>query len=348
MKVADRKASPGDEIADAVGSSVFRFADPCSPVKAAVRLLLRRRRSWRAADSGKRLGKVRHALYREQSDPELDIVMWKPLTPRHAIDTMAMVVTFGEPLSSLVFRRIIRELEPTTFSKGLNNRQPMQTVSMNFSPTGPQIKPSVAPGMQFQKLSLVRVNEEMVANKVVEELIFDPTHILYRNMNYSRWENVSGTYWDMCSDALRAIIENVPIITIRLEYLDRFVFEGDLAKATARGLIKEGSSLVAPHIFDLTELWHSHTGKLEKTDGENLRLYQVNVDMVDMANADSSATRSIQIISAVEERYAGSGMEGGTTNSLRVIFDDLHERVKELFKSIVDAKLLAAVGLKNG
>ncbi|MER9091513.1 hypothetical protein NKI34_10345 [Mesorhizobium sp. M0700] len=261
---------------------------------------------------------------------------------------MAMVITFAEPLTSLVFRRILRELEPTTFAKGLTNRQPMQMISVNLNPTAPQVQQSVASGMQFQKQSLVRVNDDAVTNKVVEELIADPNHILYRNMNYSRWNNICSSYWDMSSEAITSILDNVPIRTIRLEYLDRFFYEGDPEQATATGAIKQGSELVAPHIFYLTDLWHSHTGKLEKTDGENRRLFQVNIDMVDMAGPDSVSKRSIALMSAVEDRFAGGGMEGGTVGGLRATFDDLHKQVKDLFKSVVDDNMLAAVGLENG
>ncbi|MFD9902454.1 hypothetical protein [Mesorhizobium sp. NPDC059025] len=261
---------------------------------------------------------------------------------------MAMVVTFAEPLSSLVYRRIIRDLEPKTFAKGLTDRQPIQVFSVNFHPTSSQVQHASTNGMQFQKHSLVHINDGSVANKLVEEVVLDPQQsIVYRNMNYSRWENISATYWDICSDALVIISETVPIRTIRLEYLDRFVFHGEMHAATARGVIKEGSELVASHIFDLDDLWHSHIGKLEKMDGENRRLYQVNADMVDLIEGDGVSKRSIQVVSTVEERYAGTGREGATLGDLHAVFDDLHMRVKELFKSIVDNKMLAAVGLEN-
>ncbi|UCI17865.1 hypothetical protein FJ970_22550 [Mesorhizobium sp. B2-1-8] len=260
---------------------------------------------------------------------------------------MAMVITFAEPLTSLVFRRIIRELEPTTFAKGLTNRQPMQMLSVNLNPTAPQVQQTVANGMQFQKLSVVRVNEDAVANKAVEELIVDPNQIVYRNMNYSRWDNISGLYWDMNAEAITSVLDNVPIRAIRLEYLDRFLFDGDPDQASAKGVIKQGSEVVTPHIFHLNDLWHSHTGKLEKTDGENRRLFQVNIDMIDMVGPDSIPKRSIALVSAVEDRFAGGGLEGGTVSSLRATFDDLHKQVKELFKSVVDDGMLAAVGLEN-
>ncbi|RWP80458.1 hypothetical protein [Mesorhizobium sp.] len=261
---------------------------------------------------------------------------------------MAMVITFAEPITSLVFRRIIRELEPRTFAKGLTNRQPMQMVSVNFNPTGPQVQQSISSGMQFQKLSLVRVDENQVANKVVEELSIDPNHILYRNMNYSWWENVSGSYWEMCSDSISSIVESVPLRTVRLEYLDRFIYDGDPEAATADGVIRRESELVSPHIFNLTDLWHSHTGKLEKTKGEDRRLFQVNIDMVDMVDDPGSLPRrSISIMSAVEERFGGTGMDSATADTLRATFDDLHDEVKVLFRNAVDSQMLATVGLDN-
>lgn len=274
--------------------------------------------------------------------------MWKPLTPRHAIDTMAMVITHVEPISSLVFRRLIRILEPTTFEQGLTNRQPMQAITFNFEAGAPaQVRQMPANGMQFQKQSLTRDSMDNVVNKVVEELVIDPSHMLYKNMNYSRWETVSSYYWKMCSEAISVITDTVAIKTIRLEYLDRFIFAGDPSAASATGVIRQESDLVSPHIFSQHDLWHSHTGKFEPLGNGDRRLHQVNIDMVDITGGDFVGSRSIAVMTAVEDRFEGSGLEEATGEALRLRFNDLHEIVKTLFCATIDDGMLRAVGLKN-
>ena len=281
--------------------------------------------------------------------------MWKPINPKHSIETMAMVIAVTEPLSSVVYRRIIRGLEPLTFEQGLTVRTPIQGLALRIEENSITSKPSLAHGMVFQKQSLVRNHDEQVVSKTAAELVVDPNQIVFRDMLYSSWFGVSTSLWKMIEGAIPIITSASDVRMIRLEYLDRFFFDGVAAEATAHGVIKIGSDLVSPHIYALKDLWHSHTGKLASLDPvgeidldavcETKRLFQVNIDMVDLTAGELAGKRSIGVLTAVEDRFLPNGMEDATLEMLRTKFDDLHIEAKKLFTNTVDDMMLAEVGL---
>jgi hypothetical protein len=60
----------------------------------------------------------------------------------------------------------------------------------------------------------------------------------------------------LMSPALNEAAAVVTFANIRLEYLDRFRFEGDASVADPKLVLRLGSPLIAPHIFDRTDFWH--------------------------------------------------------------------------------------------
>ncbi|MER8556159.1 hypothetical protein NKH37_29065 [Mesorhizobium sp. M1217] len=275
--------------------------------------------------------------------------MWKPINPDHSIEVMAIAVTFVEPIGSVLFRRITRELETKTFAAGLTERQPIHGVefTIGISPAE-AVKQVVTNGIMFDKHSLIRGGDDVVTKKLVEQLQWTNTNIVYRAWKYSGWPALKAQALAIMSAAFAEVVNSVEIRSVRIEYRDRFYFDGPASQAKAAGVVEPGSDLLSPHIFTADDFWHSHTGKFEPIDGGGKKLLQVNVDCADLVTPEHLAgLRTVGILTAVELQYnvAGLVVEGDPVQYLDNAVQQIHTDVMALFKRIVDKNMLPQIGI---
>jgi len=276
--------------------------------------------------------------------------MWKLVRAENAIETMVATVRFQEPLSSVVTKRILRELERVTFDANLNNRQALQGIQFNVqNNVTAAMTPVALNGSLFQKTSLVRINNQVV-NQLVQQLEFQPIHLVYTTWMYKSWKQERETIATLFSKALTAAVQVSAIGGVRLEYVDRFLFqvEGD-GKFSAEGLLNKNSGYISPQIFDAPDLFHSHTGRFDEVQENFRRLTQVNVDAQDLvAPPHLAGHRSIGVTTAVDDQYYTSGREFDSDVAPQEIlstFDRLHDEAIDLFKNVVDKNFAAHNGL---
>ncbi|MEP7452814.1 hypothetical protein [Phyllobacterium sp. SB3] len=273
--------------------------------------------------------------------------MWKPVSDDHSIESMSAVISFVEPVSSLVYRKMIREFERTTFDQGLNNRQPMQAFEFKMDGGVPSpVQQVLVNGMIFQKHSLVRDVTGAVVNRLVEQLQFQPQVIHYTAWKYVSWTQALATINKIILPALKIALDSVALGVVRLEYIDRFIYEGASGDITAKGVIREDSDLISAHIFKASDLWHSHTGKFETLEPSIKRLFQVNVDAQELLGP-AETKRSISVMTAVEDRFEQTGLvvEDDVEEVLSSRLSSLHESVIDLFKGVVDSTMTKKVGM---
>lgn len=281
--------------------------------------------------------------------------MWNPINPTHSIESMTVAVTFAEPMSSPVYRKVIRELERTTNERGPFFPQVIKGLEINIQGDNqPALRQTNTDGMIFQKNSLVRDIFGVVTNRPVEQIELQRNRIAYSNMNYSNWNDVKILFGDLLDSSFELISEIVDISSIRIQYLDRFISEKDGNEVSAEGVIDPKSEYVSPHIFRATDLWHSHTGKFEIAQKDKIkRLLQVNIDAVDIALPGlSHGTRSITVLTAVEMRFLQPSADkedigsDSHSQSRKERLNELHSEVLDLYRKVLDEKMASRVGMK--
>ncbi|KAL0630282.1 hypothetical protein Q9L58_010871, partial [Maublancomyces gigas] len=277
------------------------------------------------------------------------LTMWKMVHDRNAIEMMTAALRFREAIPSLASKRILRAIEPAATFQGLINRQPIQSFQINFGTPNVQTPGQVLNGMVFQKTSLVKVGEQVV-NQLASQVQFQPTEIVFNSWIYNSWEKEREDIRAILKDAISIAADAVAIANIRLEYVDRFIFDGENSAFTARGLLREDSDLVSPHIFSAPDLFHSHTGRFDDVTEISRTLYQVNIDAQDVNNHQVlGSRRSIATTTAVEVQY-NQGLEiesKDAIDSYIASLDDLHSQVIDLFKKIIDVNFAKANGLPH-
>jgi hypothetical protein len=227
---------------------------------------------------------------------------WYPIHDNHAIDVMAAVVNFAEPIPELIFKKVLKASEDVAFSNGLRSRHSTQGTQMilSMAADGSQSLvpgPTVSQGRAFN--SLLELSEDQpVPNKVAEQLQVTNSYVAYRTWQYVSWSWQLARMKELLGPSLSMAVNVVFLGSQRLEYLDRFRFDGDARSATVGEVLQPGSERLAPHIFSRTDLWHSHTGAYRPDDGATKKLEQIHVDALDDPTAGPSSTRWINLMTA--------------------------------------------------
>ncbi|WP_433762106.1 hypothetical protein [Brucella anthropi] len=274
--------------------------------------------------------------------------MWRPVNEDHSIEMMSVIIGFQDAVSSLVYRKILRKLDETTNANGLNIQQPLQGIEFRVDPSGVTPRPININGMSYQRTSLVKMQSGEIANKVVEQVQFQPQSIHYSTWKYTRWNPALDSISRLIFPAVELASSAVSISSIRIEYIDRFIFFGAGFESKPSDVLSEKSPLIANDIFSSDDLWHSHTGKLVRISDQKKRLFQVNIDAQDLATPiELAGKRSIAIVNSVEDRFEQPGLEIENTQvEISLELEELHNESKSLYSKILNPSMAAKVGLE--
>ncbi|MGY3036147.1 uncharacterized protein (TIGR04255 family) [Bradyrhizobium sp. USDA 4354] len=276
---------------------------------------------------------------------------WNPLHHAHSIEGASAAINFAEPLTEVLWRRVVREAESRASACGLTARSQLKTgLHLRFSPGAFGVAPP-APQLEPDAVRFYRntTEEEADPQFVAETLTVAKAYLLYHTATYTRWAAFSSQLRSMLSEPLGIALQAVQVGSLRLEYRDVFrrPFDGEIAPA-ALDLLRAGSDLLAPHIYNRAEMFHSHTGFFEVSDVADQRLIQVNVDATDAADSDNQV-RSVSIMTAVQDNFFAQSEVEQPRSALDLIsnFESMHQRSTSLFKSIISDEVAQRVGISQ-
>jgi hypothetical protein len=272
--------------------------------------------------------------------------MWHPIHDNHAIDVMAALVIFGEQIPELPFKKILKASEDIAFAEGLRSRHSVQQgIEIQLSNGQPTVGPVPLSGRMFNSLEDMSESQPTPA-RVVEQLQIMPNQVVYRTWRYVSWSWQSNRLKQLMAPALEAATSLVQVAMVRIEYLDRFRFEGDLESANVADVLRRDSDKLAPHIFSRRDLWHSHSGAFLADDGTTRRLEQVHVDELDDPPFGEPRTRWINLMTARENRYPDKSIEQ-TSAGLFATFDQMHDDLIQLAGSVLTEDIADRIYLKG-
>lgn len=276
--------------------------------------------------------------------------MWKMLHENNAIEAMGVSVRFSEVLNSKLVDRMIREIEKVSSAMGLIDRQPIEGIHVNLAAPN-SVSTVRGSGVLLQRNSLLRNPAGQVEQVLTMQVELSANQIVFQTWRYDRWAREREHALRLLSGPLRIAIAAVRMASVRLEYLDRFYFDGDAAGASAASLLKKGSPWISPHAFDADDLWHSHSGKFLDAHPEMRTLAVVNADAQDLtAPQHLAGRRSLVLLSGVERQFANPGWEleeEDVENFLATLMDDLHDSAINLFRDVIDPAFADKNGLPH-
>lgn len=274
---------------------------------------------------------------------------WKPLHDNHAINVMGLSVTFTEPLPAVLFRKAIAVAEQSALNEGLRHKQPLlNTFQFNVQGGVPQPLQQLPSGGALFSSYFENSSLPGVAPQISEQVQIEPQTVMYRTWGYVSWTWQKERYLRLLADCLSMIEGSAGVSLIRLEYQDRFLFEGDPREASVASLLRAGSRYLSPHIFEENGMWHSHTGHFLPKDGVAQKLLQINVDALD-EGFPAEIQRWINIATARENRYPASLDEivAFELNSLATVLDSEHDELKIALAEIINDETANRIYLKG-
>jgi hypothetical protein len=274
---------------------------------------------------------------------------WHPIHDNHAIDVMAAIVNFAEPIPELIFKKALKASEDVAFSKGLRSRHSTTgQVLFTVAPDGSHSfvpAPPVSQGRAFN--SLLELSEDQpIPNKVAEQLQVTNSQVVYRTWQYVSWTWQLARMKELLGPSLLLAADVVSFASQRLEYLDRFRFDGESRSASVGDVLRQGSERLAPHIFSRSDLWHSHTGAYRPSDETIKKLEQIHVDAVDDPAVGPTTTRWINLMTAREDRFNDREVDR-TVDGIFANFDSMHGELIEILASVVTPGIADRIYLKG-
>jgi len=285
------------------------------------------------------------------SSPSSPSEQWVPLNENHAIDVAAVVVTFIPSLPDRLLSKALAVTETAANDLELTERVPQKSMQWVMSADG---TPVVAPtgsvqGQEFNSVAKRRAIG-LFPDRPVEQLSLDQASVDYKTWNYVSWPYHIKRIRDLMTPCLELVSDVVSVAALRLEYLDRFRFDGQAMRARPSDVLKQ-STLVAPHIFERIGLWHSHTGAFLDNSAEVRRLLQVNVDCRDVGagprQPNSEPTRWIDITTARENRSSRASAEQWGSNDVFAALDAMHSEVKMTLEELLTEPMIQRISLRQ-
>jgi hypothetical protein len=284
------------------------------------------------------------------------MALWQPFHGNHAIDVMAAVVTFAQRVPDEALRPMLSAAEDAAFPAGLTSRH---SVQMAQAIAGPQGRSASGPAGDIQGLCFNAVFAEEdgtpTPSRIAEQLHVDANSVAYRTWRYVSWSWQMERLRSLMAPVLVQVRDVASVASVRLEYRDRFWFEGEPQEAITSDLLRVDSTHLAPHLFERQGLWQLHTEAFLPPDPVQ-RLEQVLVDAREEpapGKRAAPAKRWICITTALEDRFLASASDAMLPDPRDCgefpfdLLDGLHSDLKVLLGSIITGSIANRICLTD-
>ena len=272
---------------------------------------------------------------------------FEPLHDAHAIEQVVFAIQFQGQLDDDAFKHVCDALDPVT--DDLPKKVPIpgsNVVGQNFTFTfGPISTPA-------SSAHVAKIYQNVQPDGTVGiEFKIDRGSVVFRTTLYTRWAATwsrARKYYDV---VLPMYAAKLSVAGVSLNYVDKFVWTGAPADCRPALLLGQNSKYLCPHVYDSTDLWHSHTGAFSRVDRHTKRLLNVNVDYIDEQN-NNVPRRTIAIGTVISDlmnqpEYDPIEIPEADVNSF---FDSrmqqLHDFGKLVFANIINDQMSKRIALK--
>jgi uncharacterized protein (TIGR04255 family) len=276
---------------------------------------------------------------------------WEPVHKAHAIEVVGASVAFSEPLPDVLFKKVLRAAEAPADAAGLRGRMAVFNefdVEMGMEGTRRFSPAKSTPGLSFRRMEPTGI--DLPQNRATEELVVERQAFTYRTFEYIRWGGFKRSLIALFRPPLAVALDAVAVQHIRLEYRDRFFFDGPPQDAAPGALLRQGSEWISPHIFRRADAWHAHTGAFEPSEGAEQRLILIVIDATEMmpvGRPDGSRMRSVTIMTAGQDNFAVANAEADVQSADTFFgrLDSVHTLLKSLLSNILCDDMIDRIGL---
>ena len=259
---------------------------------------------------------------------------WKPRHEAHAIDRVRVQFAFRDPLTSKLLQVATSEIVGAANELGFNAVEPIDSgmATFSFVPNAAALSmPNAKNGVAMKRYS----NDQIVEEVAYRDVVFG-----YLTQTYGRWENLLSRLNEVVLPALRRIEDGFDLGSVKIEYWDSFIFEGEKDNADVSLLLSAVDSTIPKSTLGGATSWHSHIGWFE---GE--MLLNRNLDVVDQPLPTGATERVLGIYTMVEQRSSEQPLRLSEIDST---LEKLHKRSLLMFGETINEDYRKKIGLNLG
>jgi len=271
-----------------------------------------------------------------------------PFAPRHdnhAIAEVAFIVTLAQRPENEQMSRFAASYE-AEWKEELPIKDEITGQVLRFGnlpPNVPQVEQASLEGVNFRTLQR--------DGSLDWQVTVDGQSIRAHCGSYSRWANVWPTAYSYLERATSSFVSpQNPITSFGLQYIDEFVWDGDLGDYDAALLFDAASQHVLSHMTRSGPMWHLHQGWFEHEGlvTEGRRLEKIHIDAIQQkGQTDRYPTRiDTTLRHDLSDLISDIALAFGGEESISWrVFDAMHVRNKELLKSVLTEEMAERIGL---
>ena len=283
---------------------------------------------------------------------------WRLAHENHAIERVAVVFQFAEAIPSKAWSALISAADAEMLKSGFLV-SPIHANHIQFT-----IPPLAQQGgnVGLMVMGQEHAGEAFPQNRhfqmarggeIQEDVTLNRTHFVYQIPVYSRWNPFRDRLMGLLSAHLEAVLPLIALQAIKLEYWDRFVFDGPREQADYSELLRAGSRLVPGLPTDMTELWHSHVGFFAPKGDYVKRLMHLNIDVMDVPDMNQQTSgqapemkRSVGIYSMAQDQFDHTTSPANTTSILPKL-NDMHKKLKDVLADVLTEDAATKINLNS-
>ncbi len=274
------------------------------------------------------------------------MVRWQPAHEAHAIERVCVTFRFPQDMPDKQWQKLLGSQTPK-----------LQQESFGFADMRLASQIIIGPADVPQPpldISNVPANRRIFRSESTgEELQLQPSQLIYFTSRYISWNYFKERMISLLSQFLHETLSVLNINIVKLEYWDRFVFNGEPNNVAYGELFRFGSRHFPNFLFDQVDLWHSHIGYFASSELNVKRLINFNVDILDIATAPDANSqipglpkRSAGLYSMAQDSIEASAAPDNL-NKTEEILDQLHAILKDVLADALTAEAANRIALHS-
>ncbi len=284
---------------------------------------------------------------------------WRPAHEAHAIERVSLTFQFVEAAPSKPWQAVLdaatKDMQAHNFSFIANALSFPEVLISGAIQGQPGLSIEMSPGgiITQQHLAVTgRTFRIVEGTSVREEIQIHRDRLVHQASVYDGWDSYKGRTLALLGASLDKLLPLVDLANVKLEYWDRFVFDGDSRGVDYSELLRSDSAHLPGFPFGTNRLWHSHVGYFMPLEGTARRLTNVNVDVLDIIQSvgldpqsgSPTQRRSVGIYTMAQDSIQPTDSpsdQGGTIS----IVDGLHADLKAVLSDVITAEAADRISL---
>ena len=280
----------------------------------------------------------------------------------HAIVNAAFAVSFASPPTQKTIRELLalhsklseaypRKRETTGRLIGI------QAGAVEAEELHTEIGEPILAGFTFDSLQ--------ADGQVERSITLKDTKLSITRGDYEGWKKTWGEVRDIFELMLPVLLQRSDVIAFHLQYNDRFVWEGDRTAFRAEMVVRKGSQMLVPNIFEAQDLWHSYHGYFEYPDQPHKHqlLNVAEVQVIPPENVGLELDQGLVADIRLNHRtFHGVERAGGRAKPIKTVeevlgtgsgtglidtyMNEMHEKDKWLLARLINDDMCGMIGLE--